>query len=658
MPGLRYCFSHLGLGVVCALVLCGVGAAWAQTTLVTPKDAARDPVHNLDVNLDTNPSDNPDYAFAYDLNYDVVVVGSEPEGVMAAVAAAESGADTLLITEDETVGGLFVLGAMNSLDLRTQPFSYQQGLFERWWRAVGRGHSFDVVRAEAVFVRMLADAGVTVRTGAPGLSPVRSEGVQVAGIQVTGVRVAGVQVAGGDGAAGGTVRAPQIVDATADMSFAAAAGAGYSVGFNSLGVNARMADTLVFRIDGIDWGALERGVRARGKQYASVDDFVAWGSFGGYPAAYPPTEPGLRLRGLNLGRQEDGSVLVNALLIYGVDPFDPTSIAEGHARAQREAPRVVDYLKQALPGFADARFGGVAPRLYLRETRHLDAACILSADDVLDNRVSNEDVAAGGYPLDVQTLTPYDSGFVFGTPDIYGVKLCVNVPNRVDGLWVVGKAAGYDPIAASSARVVPFGMALGEAVGVAAALGAERGLQPREVVSQPGTVQTVRARLGARGAYLPRERARPAVGPVGNPYYRDYRLLLSRGLAVGGYTNDPGLEQPMTALSYVYLLSNVGQRFLSSDSFGPDLVARYPDALADTAAPLSPVLALAITQDAACQLGRCPGTGWDALKAAGMVPVSFNPGPVLTRGEMYALAAGVARLQPGFRQPFDTATRD
>ena len=626
----RFCTNRLAsLALALWLTVLGCSVVGAQTTtLVTPKHEPNEGRYN----------DEEHYDVAYDLYYDVVVVGSEPEGIVAAIAAAESGAQTLLITEDDTVGGLFVLGAMNSLDLRTQPVLYQQGLFERWWRSVGRGHSFDVVRAEAVFVKMLADAGVTVRTSAPGLSPVVSNSL-----------VSGVRVADSPTAEGGVIRAPQIIDATADMSFAAAAGAAYSVGFQSLGVDTRMADTLVFRIDGVDWNALKRGVRVRGKQYASVDDFVAWGHFGGYPAAYRATEPGLRLRGLNLGRQEDGSVLVNALLIYGINPFDDSSVAEGRARAEREAPRVVDYLKQGLPGFQNAHFGGVAPRLYLRETRHLNALCVLSADDVLDNRVSDEDVAAGGYPLDVQTLTPYDDGFIFGTPDIYGVRLCVTVPKGVDGLWVVGKAAGYDPLAASSARVVPFGMALGEAVGVAAALAAERGLLPREFAAQAADIALLRERLVARGAFLPQVSARLPVGPVGSPYYRDYRLMLSRGLAVGGYSNDPGLEQPVTALSYLYLLSNVGQRFLSDAALGQTLVARYPDAVANSAAPLSPAQALAITQDVACQLGHCVAASWDALKAAAALPASFNPGPVLTRGEMYALAAGVARLQPGFK---------
>ena len=569
-------------------------------------------------------------------SYDVIVVGSEPEGIMTAVAAAESGAKTLLITEDAVLGGLFVLGEMNSLDLRTSPTSYQQGLFERWWQAVGRGHSFDVGRAEQTFVAMLREAGVTVRTAAPKLLPVVQDG-----------RVVGVRVADGTNTAGGVVQASQVVDATADMTFGALAGVGYHVGFGSLGYPERMADTLVFRIDGIDWDALQAGVQARGRGYATADDWVAWGHFGGYPAAYRSVEEGLRLRGLNLGRQEDGSVLVNALLIYGIDPFDPESVAEGKARAEREAPRVIAYLAEELPGFENAYLGGVAQRLYIRETRHLDALCSLSVDDVLNNRVTPEDVAAGGYPLDVQTLTPFDSGYVLGTPDIYGVRLCSTVPRELDGLWVVGKAAGYDPLAASSARVVPFGMALGEAVGVAAALAAKRNLPPAQLALAPEQVREVRQTLEARGAYLPPLEPRDPVGPHTHPSYADYRLMLSRGLAVGGYDNAPGLDAPMSSLSYVYLLSNVGERFLDTPELGKTLLTRYPQ----NGEPLSQQQALEITQDAACELGVCVEATWDALTAAGLAPTSFMPEEVLTRGEMYTLAAGIARLQPVAESP-------
>lgn len=554
--------------------------------------------------------------------WDVIVVGSEPESIAAAVAASESGARTLLITEDARLGGLFVLGELNVLDLRTQPFDYQQGFFERWWEAVGRGHAFDVERAEVAFGRFLKEARVTVQLNEHGITPVL-EAEAVIGIQA------------GEAA----YPARQVIDATADMDFASRAGAAYSVGFESLGLTERMADTLVFRVAGVDWQALRRGVRERGATYASEDDRVVWGHFGGYPAAYQPTEDGIRLRGLNIGRQDDGSVLINALLIYGIDPFDGASRASGRERAALEASRIVDYLALELPGFGSARLAGVAPGLYIRESRHLRALCTLTVDDVLDNRVTLSDVAAGGYPLDVQTLTPHDDGYVYGAPNIYGVSLCVTVPQHLRGLWVVGKAAGYDPIAASSARVVPFGMALGEAVGVAAATAARAGLQPDELVTDEALISDVREILSDRGAYLPEVAAREPVGPVGHPHYAAYRLLLSRGLAVGGYSNDPRLDQPVQAISYLYLLSNIATRFHGQPELGDMLLHRFPS----TEGPLTREVAVRLTLAALCAMRACASESEELGLIRDYLPETS--GPVLTRGEMYAFGALVIHLR-------------
>ena len=563
-------------------------------------------------------------------DYDVIVVGSEPEGVTAAVAAAQEGARTLLVSEDARVGGLFVLGQLNSLDLRTQPALYQQGLFLDWWDRVGGGSAFDVLAAEEAFVEMLSEAGVALRLeteAAPVLETRPSEVGDAPSTYVVGIEVAGT-----------TLRADQVIDATADADLAAAAGAPFSFGFSSLGLDERMADTLVFRIDGVDWPALRGGIRARGSSYAVVNNDVAWGHFGGYPAAYEAQELGLRLRGLNLGRQADGSVLVNALLVYDVDPFNEASVAEGYARAEREAPRVINYLKDELPGFGEATFGGVADALYIRESRHLQARCTLTVDDVLGNVVTDEDVVAGGYPLDVQTLTPSDNGYIYGTPEVYGARLCVAVPQSVHNLWVVGKAAGYDPLAASSARVVPFGMALGEAVGVAAARAAQEDLTPAAFTSDREAISALRERLGARGAYLAEVTDRTPTGPISHEFFGAYRTLRNRGLAVGGYANEPNLGAEMSALGYLYLLSNVGQRFFDNDALGQTLLTRFGEA----PGALTPQLALEMTAQAACEVGVCNAPSWTQY---GLSPDRFTPDDTLTRGEAYALAAWVAQLR-------------
>jgi hypothetical protein len=555
---------------------------------------------------------------------DVVVLGSEPEAIAAAVAAAESGADTWLVTADARVGGLFTLGALNVLDLRTSPTSLQRGLFERWWIRVGRAGAFDPGAAEEVFDDLLASAGVRVVREARDLVIVVRDG------RAVGVRWS-------DGAIG----ARQVVDGDADLDHLVAAGAGASFGWRSFGLDRRMADTLVFRIDGVDWEALRREAARRGAGWARVDDAVAWGHFGGVPAAYPATSPDLRLRGLNLGRDAGGGVWVNALLIHGVDPFDPASRERARERAAAEAERIVAWLAPRLPGFGSARLGAIAERLYVRETRHLDALCVLDADHLLDNRTGPFDVAVGGYPLDLQSLTPNDRGFVFGTPERYGVPLCVSVPAEgPDATWGVGRSIGYDPVAHASARVVPLGMAVAEGVGIAAARAARRSEPIRLLALDADFVSPVRSELRARGAYLPDPVARTPVGPTGHPHHRAYRRMLSRGLALGGYGNDPALDAPVPAISLVYLTAEVVGRFGLRPDVASALVAGY----GGLRGPARAAEAAVVQHAAACRLELpCP----DAADAPSLAGVGLWPDGVpgegpLTRGESYAVAAALA----------------
>lgn len=560
---------------------------------------------------------------------DVLVYGSEPEAISAAVSAAEQGASVTLVTPDPKVGGLFVMGQMNSLDLRSEPVLMQRGFFERWWDRVGRGSAFDVQEAEAAFEALLAEAGVEVIRNAQDISAITSQG-----------RVMGLSFNQRE------LTAEQVIDGSADADLAAQVGVPYSMGFSSMGIDARMVDTLVFRIDGVNWRKLRREINRRGKDYAEVNDRVAWGFFGhNWIHEYEAQEEGIRLRGLNLGRQNDGSILVNALLIHGIDPADAESRAEGIARATREAVHIIELLRGEITAFADASFGGVAPALYIRETQHILAECTLTVDDVLGNVVTEYDVAAGGYPLDVQVLTPNDTGFVYGVPEVYGVQLCVTVPLGIAGLWIAGKAAGYDPLAASSARVVPFGMALAEAVGVAAA---RAGTQtPSDFIGDPANILELRHILQERGAYLAEVKARHPSGPYQHEFFDDFVTLRSKALALGGYNNDPQLDATMPALGYLYLLGNVAERFYNQQGLAQYLI----DMLGFPEGDLTPEWALKLSQQAACGLelvAECTMMmlTWQEFAEAGWSPRDFSSQTQLSRGEAYALAASLARHAP------------
>ncbi|WP_038057856.1 FAD-dependent oxidoreductase [Thermus amyloliquefaciens] len=475
--------------------------------------------------------------------YDLVVYGATPQGVMAAVAAAQEGLRVLLLEPGRGVGGVLTQGWLATLDLaKDQEGLLQGGLFREFYRRIGQEASFDVKRAEEAFWAMLREAGVEVRLQA-FLDRVEVEAGRLALVATPE----------------GPVSAPYFVDASDTAELAFRAGASFTQGREDTGLDSRrMAATLVFRLEGVPWGAVFLALNYEGqvrRTGAGAWGRSGWG-FAGLVRGYLPSDPNrYALRGLNLARQDDGSLLVNALLLFGLEGADPLSLERVRQEAALEAERVVAYLREKDPLlFGTARMSGVAPDLYLRESRHLKALYRLRAEEVLLGRTFPDAVALGGYPLDGQAYFPGETPYLLGTPAPYGVPFRSLVPQELRNLLVVSQAAGFDSVAAFSARVVPLQMALGEAAGVAAALlrkAPQAGLLKvplasfHELAQSPGGLEALRRRLLERGARLDS----PEKGRVeaDRPGYREAVALLRRGLFAGPYylKGSLGLSQPI-----------------------------------------------------------------------------------------------------------------
>ena len=84
--------------------------------------------------------------------YDVIVMGTEPEGIAAAVSAARNGMKTLLLGEDKALGGLMTIGQLNFIDMceSRDGTILTQGFFKEFYDAVG-GTAFDVEVAKRFF---------------------------------------------------------------------------------------------------------------------------------------------------------------------------------------------------------------------------------------------------------------------------------------------------------------------------------------------------------------------------------------------------------------------------------------------------------------------------------------------------------------------------
>lgn len=80
------------------------------------------------------------YSAEEGVDYDVIVVGGDPEGVCAAVSSARNGLKTLLIEDDEALGGLMTLGKLNFIDIceSRDGSILTQGLFMEFYNGCRR----------------------------------------------------------------------------------------------------------------------------------------------------------------------------------------------------------------------------------------------------------------------------------------------------------------------------------------------------------------------------------------------------------------------------------------------------------------------------------------------------------------------------------------
>lgn len=486
-----------------------------------------------------------------DSDYDVIVVGSDPEGIAAAVSAARNGMKTLLLSKDSTPGGLYTLGALNFIDVpeTRDGTTLVGGIYEEFVNAVG-GSGFDIVNAANVFQDMLtSEKNITVRYNAKFQAPVMN------GTTITGVTVLedGQEV---------TYNAPYVIDATQDGDVAAAAGAPYTYAGEDIGERDReMGVTLVFRLSGVNWDSMTRYLtikRGIGELFnkstsMGVSGNTAWGfSDEGY--AYEPKDSAMRLRGFNMARQDNGDVLVNALLIFDVDPLDEESREEGIERAKAELENIIPYLQDEFWGFSDCQLVGTADDLYVRESRHITCEYNLTIDDVLENRWQDDAICVTSYPVDVQPTKTQTYGTVVGYPDQYAIGYKSLVPQDVDGLLVVGRSAGYTSLAAGSARIVPTGMACGEAAGVAVAVAKSLDKSPRDLVDNSAAISMIQDLLVDQGAKLDHTQTHEDV--MDHWAYPGVKVLRSLGVLDGGYDNNYYLDDAITMNRYQNMVNN------------------------------------------------------------------------------------------------------
>ena len=166
--------------------------------------------------------------------------------------------------------------------------------------------------------------------------------------------------------------------------------------------------------------------------------------------------------------------------------------------------------------------------------------------------------------LDIQAQVPEHYGDVTGKPEQYAVSLRSLIPAGFTNLMVVGRSAGFDSLAQSSARTIPVGMATGQAAGVAAVISLQRGLTIDRAASDSAFVDEFHRQLAQQGVSIGPNPARPPA-IIGHWAYPGLKFMRRRGQISGGYGNEYFLDQAISGQAFANRLAN-----LVSDLHQPD----------------------------------------------------------------------------------------
>jgi hypothetical protein len=390
---------------------------------------------------------------------DVAVVGGRSAGSAAAVAAARTGARTLLV---ETAG---FLGGTGAAVLDTFYGFYAPG--PSGVRVVG-GIGWEVAaalieRGDAFERPNSYGAGTGVTYEPEALKLVWDQLTDAAGVAVLlhatlidivhdGRKVTGLVVA--TRAGNRLVRANAVVDASGDAEVAWRAG----VAVQRPSAHQRVQPlTTTFRLGGADTTKLSTV-----ELHARMAEAAASGRYD-----LPRREGSVHRTVL------PGVVHTNLTRVSGVDPTDPWQLARAEAQGRAQVAEYVRFLVREVPGYERAYLLSTSVRIGVRETRRLVGQYVLTRDDVLTGRDFPDAVARCGAPIE-----DHDGGestiwaYVGGQPSgkTYAIPYRCLLTNELDNLVVAGRCLSASHDAHASVRSMAQCMALGQAAGTAAAL--------------------------------------------------------------------------------------------------------------------------------------------------------------------------------------------
>ena len=422
------------------------------------------------------------------LTADVLVAGGGPAGVCAAVSAARAGAKVILAERFGCLGGNLTLGHVSPILGKVSPGTMADEIRRllnvnhldapKVMTRNGPEEHIDHEEAKGVLAKLCAAADVTVLLCTSVVDAV-----------MDGSRIVGVVVDTPKGLR--TVSAKVVVDATGDGRVATAAGAETKIGREADG--ATQPATLEFVVDRVDetraitaWGGTDPVKLPSGEEYRELCKRM------NKVGELPKNVSIVRLHRTFY----PGERCVNATQLNGADTLDPVALGKAEVELRDQIDRCVAFLRKHVPGYENCRVKSSASTLGVRESRRVMGDAMVVDDDLLVGRTFPDAVVHKAWFL-IDIHNPKGGGQAEGHSHPcrpYDIRYGAFLPKGVEGLLTAGRCISGTHRAHASYRVMTPCMAMGEAVGVAAALAVRGNKLPRQV-----SAAEIRDVLGRRG---------------------------------------------------------------------------------------------------------------------------------------------------------------
>jgi hypothetical protein len=463
----------------------------------------------------------------HEKSYDVVVVGSGPAGIGAAIAASRGGANTLIIEKESTLGGMMTGGLVTGFHGMRSHMGFQEK---------GKGSYIPVAKHTPILTKGIAMelCNRLVQEGAADAEiddpPMRTEydpqvmipllfkmmeenkvnvllDSFVFGVGMDGNKIDYVRVANKSGET--HIYAKEFIDCSADGDVAAWSGAPYIQG----GEDGRCMPVTIYSIIGnVD-------IDKFFQYFFDNPDDMHIGTPDGWYKLYREGRP-LNLIGLrqliqkaakngdypNLLNQTTslpypimdiqtsllpkGMVKIQADMAYGIDITDADDLTKAEMEIRTvQIPGIYRFLKKYAPGFEKAILMETASLIGTRESRRIVGQYTLTGEDVMANREFHHSIGRCGRAMNVHSSGGGAQDKPRGgqqwieqpLPTGFGIPYEILVPQKVENLLVGGRCVSADRNALGSLRGEPTCMVTGEAAGEAAALCIKSGCSPKDI---------------------------------------------------------------------------------------------------------------------------------------------------------------------------------